>query len=44
MTDHKGDGQFEGKMKWYDDDKGARTIEELVEILEAAGRGTPICG
>lgn len=44
MADHKGDGQFEGKMKWYEDDKGARTIEEVVEILEAAGRGTPICG
>ena len=36
-------GLFEGKMKWYDDDKGAHTVEEMVAILEAAGRGESIC-
>ena len=36
-------GLFEGKMKWYDDDKGAHTVEEMVAILEAASRGESIC-
>jgi hypothetical protein len=48
MDDHKaqhGDrGLFDGKMKWYDDDKGQRTIEEIVSMIEAAGAGGKVCG
>ncbi|MGQ0648315.1 MAG: thioredoxin family protein [Gemmatimonadaceae bacterium] len=40
MTGQKGklkdDGIFEGKMKWYDDDKGLKTIEEVVGLMEKA--------
>lgn len=34
---------FDGKMKWYDEDKGGRTIEEMVVVLEAAVRGHARC-
>lgn len=32
------------KMAWYEEDAGASTIRELVELLEAAAAGAPICG
>ena len=32
------------KMEWYEEDAGASTVRELVESLEAAAAGTPICG
>jgi len=34
---------FERKMAWYDEDAGAATVQEIVEILEAASAGKPIC-
>lgn len=36
-------GIFEMKMKWYDDNAGADTIEDMVTMLEAAGRGEVHC-
>lgn len=36
-------GAFEGKMKWYEEDKGAGTMEDFVLMIEAAGRGEQIC-
>lgn len=36
-------GLFEGKMKWYEDDKGLHTMEEIVAAMEAAVRGESIC-
>lgn len=35
---------FDGKMKWYDEDRGASSLEELVQVLEAAAAGRSICG
>ena len=47
IADQKGkakdDEIFERKMKWYDDDKGLKTLEELVEMMERAGRGERAC-
>ena len=34
---------FSRKMSWYDSDKGQKTLAEVVEVLEAAGRGTTRC-
>ena len=34
---------FDGKMKWYDADAGASSLEELVLMIEAAGRGGHQC-
>lgn len=34
---------FEGKMKWYDEDKGAHTLAEIVAVLEAAAHNAPRC-
>lgn len=34
---------FARKMAWYDEDAGAATMREIVEILEAALAGRPIC-
>lgn len=36
-------GLFAGKMKWYDDDKGVHTMEEIVAAMEAAARGEAVC-
>lgn len=35
---------FNGKMEWYDKDQGASSLEEIVQVLEAAHAGTPKCG
>lgn len=34
---------FEGKMKWYEADKGQNTIEQFVAVLEAAAAGQTVC-
>ncbi|MBL8983636.1 MAG: thioredoxin family protein [Gemmatimonadetes bacterium] len=34
---------FEGKMGWYDNDKGMKTLEDLVAMLEKASRGEKGC-
>lgn len=34
---------FEKKMKWYDDDKGVKTVEDLVAMMEKAKRGEKAC-
>lgn len=34
---------FEGKMQWYDNDRGASTLEDLVAMLERAAAGQPAC-
>jgi hypothetical protein len=39
----KGGGNFEGKMKWYDDDKGQKTLAEIVSVMERAAKGEPAC-
>jgi len=39
-----GDRAFlEQKMAWYEEDAGASTVREIVEMLEAAAAGQPIC-
>lgn len=39
------DGElFDGKMKWYDADRGASSLEELVQVMEAAAAGRTRCG
>lgn len=39
-----GDRAFlERKMAWYEEDAGASTVREIVEMLEAAARGRPMC-
>ena len=35
---------YDFKMEWYDEDAGASTVEEFVEILEAAASGSTRCG
>ena len=37
------DELFEGKMAWYAEDSGVSTLREIVEILEGAAEGRPIC-
>jgi hypothetical protein len=37
------DEQFEGKMQWYDADKGQRTLDDLVDMMEKAARGESAC-
>ncbi|MBC7897071.1 MAG: thioredoxin family protein [Cytophagaceae bacterium] len=39
----KGGGNFEGKMKWYDDDKGMKTLEDIVAVMERASKGEQAC-
>ena len=34
---------YERKMAWYAEDGGKESLAELVEILEAAGRGEIVC-
>jgi hypothetical protein len=47
MADQRGkvsDGElFAGKMKWYEEDKGAKSLEGIVAVIEAAGRGETLC-
>lgn len=33
---------FEKKMKWYDDDKGLKTVEEVVALMERAAKPTSL--
>lgn len=35
---------FDGKMQWYEEEKGAKTLVEIVEMIEAAARGDVRCG
>jgi len=35
---------FEGKMEWYDKDRGASSLEEIVAMIEAAATGGKKCG
>jgi len=35
---------FEGKMQWYDKDRGASSLEEIVAMIEAAHAGGAKCG
>jgi hypothetical protein len=30
-------------MKWYDEEKGSKTLVEIVEMIEAAARGEVVC-
>ena len=34
---------FEGKMAWYDKDRGASSLEEIVQVIEAAHAGSIKC-
>jgi hypothetical protein len=34
---------FEGKMQWYDKDRGASSLEEIVQVIEAARAGSTQC-
>jgi len=34
---------FEGKMQWYDKDRGASSLEEIVQMIEAARAGSVKC-
>jgi hypothetical protein len=34
---------FEGKMEWYDKDRGASSLEEIVQMVEAAHAGSRMC-
>ncbi len=34
---------FEGKMAWYDKDRGASSLEEIVQMIEAAHAGSTKC-
>ena len=31
------------KMAWYEEDAGVSTVREVVEVVEAAAAGTPVC-
>ncbi len=35
---------FEGKMRWYDTDRGASSLAEIVAMVEAAAAGGTRCG
>jgi hypothetical protein len=35
---------FDGKMAWYDKDRGASSLEEIVQMIEAAAVGSQKCG
>jgi hypothetical protein len=35
--------EIDRKMAWYEADAGRETLRELIEVLEAAQRGEPIC-
>ena len=34
---------FDHKMSWYDEDKGTKTVSEIAEMIEAAGKGQVKC-
>ena len=38
------DEVYEAKMAWYDDDAGLSTVAQIVQMLEAAAGGVPVCG
>ena len=35
---------FEGRQQWYDNDRGASALEEIVQMIEAAHSGSKKCG
>jgi hypothetical protein len=35
---------FEGRQEWYDKDRGASSLEEIVAMIEAAAAGGTKCG
>ncbi|HSM07192.1 MAG TPA: thioredoxin family protein [Longimicrobiales bacterium] len=37
------DERFERKYAWYDEDAGASTTAEVVEMMAGAAAGTPVC-
>jgi len=37
------DALFQGKMAWYEDDAGRSTVRQIVEMMEAAAAGEPVC-
>jgi len=37
------DDLHDQKYAWYDEDRGAQTVAEVVEIMESAARGAPVC-
>jgi hypothetical protein len=39
----KDDDIFDRKMKWYEEDKGAKTIGDFVAVMEKAASGSPAC-
>ncbi|MCC6319679.1 MAG: thioredoxin family protein [Gemmatimonadaceae bacterium] len=39
----KGSGSFDGKMKWYDEDKGQKTLSDIVSVMERAAKGERAC-
>lgn len=39
------DGEFVAqKQAWYDEDGGESTVSEILELIEAAASGEPVCG
>lgn len=36
-------GLFDAKMKWYEEEKGSKSIVEIVEMIEAAARQEVVC-
>jgi hypothetical protein len=38
------DDVFTSKMSWYDDDKGGKTLEDFVGVMEGAAAGRMVCG
>ncbi len=34
---------YEQKYAWYDRDRGAQTVEQVVEMIEGAAAGSPVC-
>ena len=36
-------GLFDAKMKWYEEEKGSKTLVEIVEMIEAAAGGGMRC-
>jgi hypothetical protein len=48
IIDQKGkmsdDDVFSRKMQWYEEDLGAKTLAEIVAMIEAAAKGSVLCG
>ena len=37
------DDLYDQKYAWYDEDRGAQTVGEIVGLMESASRGAPVC-